>query len=315
MSRKTPDPLWTVRGVSRDVDVCLVTQARSATAAECFATKRGIDVVRDINALALFTSAAVPANWDSATEIAVTPQELATAAPPDATFAPPSAAALDARRYAGWSRDFVDWIMRSQTLAVYSARALTITSAPGETERDFRVRVQLAAREERDAQVEKLRARYAAKIARATDNVRKAGDAVGREQQQVTQARLQTAVSVGATIFGALLGRKMVSASTLGRATTAARGVSKSMKETEDVGRAQERVTRAQEELVTLQQQIEAEVAAVSALAEPDIERVDITPKRGAVDVRLVALAWVDRGSQVDTRRATSIRDPDSVAP
>ncbi len=45
MSRKTPDPLWTVRGVSRDVDVCLVTQARSATAAECFATKRGIDVV------------------------------------------------------------------------------------------------------------------------------------------------------------------------------------------------------------------------------------------------------------------------------
>jgi hypothetical protein len=45
MSRKTPDPLWTVRGVCRDQDVCLVTQAPSATAAECFATKRAIDVV------------------------------------------------------------------------------------------------------------------------------------------------------------------------------------------------------------------------------------------------------------------------------
>src|SRR4051794_30363707 len=45
MSHRTPDPLWTVRGVCRDEDVCLVTQAPSAVAAECFATKRGINVV------------------------------------------------------------------------------------------------------------------------------------------------------------------------------------------------------------------------------------------------------------------------------
>src|SRR3954453_8306506 len=45
MSRKASDPYWTVRGVSRGEDVCLVIEAESAVTAECIAAKRGIDVV------------------------------------------------------------------------------------------------------------------------------------------------------------------------------------------------------------------------------------------------------------------------------
>jgi hypothetical protein len=44
-TRKQPDPYWTVRGVSRGQDVCLVIEAATMTVAECFATKRGVDVV------------------------------------------------------------------------------------------------------------------------------------------------------------------------------------------------------------------------------------------------------------------------------
>jgi hypothetical protein len=157
------------------------------------------------------------------------------------------------------------------------------------------MRAQLAAREARDAQVEKLRASYATRITRASDKVRKAQEAVGKEQQQVTQQRLQTAVSVGATILGAFLGRKAISTSTLGRATTAARGVSRAMKETEDVAGAQARLTLAQQELDTLQQQIETEAGALAGTTDPEIETVEVKAKRGGVDVRLVALAWVAR--------------------
>jgi hypothetical protein len=258
-------------------------------------TTRGIDVVQDINAIAPFSPGAVPVNWEAAAEAPIPAEQLATSAPPEATFEQPPSAALDPKRYAGWSRDFSDWIVRSRSLTIYTAKSLKLTSTAGESERDFRVRVQLAAREARDAQVEKLRATYATKISRATEKVRKAQEAVGREQQQVGQQRLQTAVSVGATIFGALLGRKMVSASTLGRATTAARGVSRSMKESEDVAKAQERVTLARQALHALQQQIETEAAAASKTADPEVEATEIKPKRGGVDVRLVALAWVPK--------------------
>ena len=42
---KEHDPFWTVRGVYEGQDVCLVIEGVSQTAAECFATKRGVDVV------------------------------------------------------------------------------------------------------------------------------------------------------------------------------------------------------------------------------------------------------------------------------
>lgn len=255
-------------------------------------SRRGIDLVQEVNAIVPFAGGAVPIDWEHAEDAPVTPAQLVTTAPPGATFSLAPAAALDPKRYAAWSKDFVDWIVRSRALTVYSAKAVALTSTPGESERDFRVRVQLAAREQRDAQVEKLRAGCATKIARATEKVRKAEESIGREQQQVTQQRLQTAVSVGATLLGAFLGRKALNASTLGRATTAVRGVSRSMKETEDVATAQGRLATAQQELAALQQQIETEAAAVSATTDPEIERVDIKPKRTNVDVRLVALAW-----------------------
>ena len=120
---------------------------------------------------------------------------------------------------------------------------------------------------------------------------------MAREQQQVGQQKLQTAVSIGATVLGALLGRKALSASTLGRATTAVRGVSRSSKEADDVARAQAREGEVEAELKELQAEADAEVAALTAelSVAPDVQTVEIKPQRGRVDVQLVTLAWKPR--------------------
>jgi hypothetical protein len=122
--------------------------------------------------------------------------------------------------------------------------------------------------------------------------VRKADTALAREQRQVSDQKMQTAVSMGATLLGALMGRKAVSMSTLGRATTAARGVSRSMREQEDVARAEAQQRDAQAALDAVQRELESEVAALAATPEPAIQTVEIKAKRGGIDVRLVALAW-----------------------
>jgi hypothetical protein len=176
---------------------------------------------------------------------------------------------------------------------VYSAPIYKLTSRPGESEADFSARVQQAARERRDAAVEKLRGKYATRAARATDKIRRAQESVAREQQQVSQQKTQTAVSLGATLLGALMGRKTVSMSTLGRATTTARGVGRSMKESADVAHAQERQRAAEEELQALEGELQREVQAlVDGAPDAAIETAEVKPKRAGVDVRLVALAW-----------------------
>jgi hypothetical protein len=43
---------------------------------------------------------------------------------------------------------------------------MKLVSKPEESERDFQARIQLSGRETRDAEVEKLRERYAPKVAR-----------------------------------------------------------------------------------------------------------------------------------------------------
>ena len=255
--------------------------------------KRGIDSVADVNAIVSFGDGPVAVNWETATDAPVGPDQLSTTAPAAGTFTPPPSAALDPKRYTAWTRDFEEWIARSKPLRVFTAPDLKLTSTAGETDRDFRLRAQHAAREARDAQVEKLRASYAAKLTRATEKVRKAQESVGKEEQQVTQQRLQTAVSVGATLVGALLGRRAISASTLGRATTAARGVGRSMKEGADVTRAEDRLAQAQQELTDLQKVIETDVATVSGAIDPAIAAMEIAAKRGGIDTRLVALAWL----------------------
>jgi hypothetical protein len=264
--------------------------------------RRGIDVVRSLQAAVPFTEGPIPVDWEQADDSVESTDSLSeTKGAPPAAYAALPSAALDPKRYVEWSRDFADWVVRAQPLELFSAPTVKLVSEPGESERDFRVRMQQLARESRDSAVETLRARFAPKVARLNDKVRKARELVQREEQQVGQQKLQTAVSLGATMLGALMGRRTASLSTLGRATTAARSVGRSMKEAQDVERAQVRLREAEAEFAAIEAELEQAIAALDRAtgASMPIDVIAIKAKRTGVDVRLVALAWQPVGVEV----------------
>jgi hypothetical protein len=260
-------------------------------------TRRNIDTVQDLQVTVPFGDGAVAIDWDRAEPHDSTPDDL-TSTPPvlpgPVTYGPLPPAGRDPKSYTAWAKDFEQWIVRAERLTVYSAPSVKLTSQAGESERDFRVRVQQASRESRDAAVQKLRDSYAPKVARLTQRVQTAAEAVTREEQQAAAQKTQTMVSTGAAVLGALFGRKAISLSNLGRATTAARGVGRAMKETEDIARAQTKQQGAEAELKALEAEIAEEIAALNAGdgSAIQLDAIEIRPKRGSVDVRLVALAW-----------------------
>jgi hypothetical protein len=255
--------------------------------------RRGIDTTSDVHAITAIGEGAIPVNWDRAEATALPPDALLSHPASDAAgYATPPAPALDPRSYARWERDLAQWLTEARPLRLFNAPRLGVSSVPGESERDFRIRIQQARHERRDAAVETLRAKHAPKLARLAERVAKAQESVMKERQQSGQQRVQSAVSIGATMMGALLGRKVLSASTLGRATTAARGVSRAAKEAEDVARAEARVAELQRELAEMDAQVQADVAALAGDSEEPVETLEIKTKRGAVDVRLVSLVW-----------------------
>ena len=90
-----------------------------------------------------------------------------------------------------------------------------------------------------------------------------------KEKEQYGHQKLQAVISVGATLLGALLGRKAVSRSSLGKATTAMRGASRAAREKEDIGRAAETVEALQVTLSDLEEEFQADTDALEAAVDP----------------------------------------------
>jgi hypothetical protein len=257
--------------------------------------KSGVDVSRDLVYLTAITDEAVPVAWDQASAVGFATSDLAQTPDGQAGFAELPAAAGKKKSYDGWSKDFAAWLLQSQKVELLRSPSLKVVSKAGESERDFRVRLQESTRQERDRASEALRQKYAPKVAALQERRRRAEQAVERESEQAKQQGIQTAISVGATILGAFLGRKSISVSTIGRATTAARGAGRVLKETEDVGRAKETVAAVDEAIAALDAQFKAEADAAGASTDPlteSLETLALKPARQNIAVRLVALAW-----------------------
>jgi hypothetical protein len=256
--------------------------------------KLGVDATTDVVYATPVTDGPIEVDWMSAAKLSIAPSELQREPPAGALFAPLPAAGAQPRKYSAWQKAFARWVGQNERVELMRHPELKITSDPGESERDFHIRLQQAARAARDAAVDAVRRKYAARQGALADRLKRAEASVDREQQQASDQKVQTAVSFGATLLGALLGRKAVSTGTLGRATTAARGVGRSMKEASDVRRAAESVEHVRRAIAKLDEQIAADVAAVSHRYHDQVplERVIVAPKRGHVEVQFVALGW-----------------------
>ncbi len=198
--------------------------------------------------------------------------------------------------YAAWGKDLATWIYRERTLDLSRSPSTGEVSKPGEREADFRARIAQRAREARDAAADALRQKYAPRLVALQERLRRAQQTVAREKQEVTQAGLQTAISVGATVLGAFFGRKKISATTIGKVTTAARGAGRTMKQAGDVGRAEESAGAIEQQMRDLDAELQAEIAAAAAAADPATEKLEILtlrPKKSDVTVRKVALVWL----------------------
>lgn len=258
-------------------------------------SKAGIDVTQDVTVLAPITEGAVAVDWDNATEAALALSDLEQSPTEGAQFANIPVAAGKAKSYDAWRKDFSGWLFRSQHIDLLRSPRTKEISKLGESERDFRVRVQQTGREQRDTQSDRLRQKYTPKIAMLQDRIRRAEQMVERQQTESRSSQLQAAISFGATILGAFMGRKTISASTIGKATTAIRGAGRAIKESQDVGQAEDNAAALQQQLVDLEAQFKAETESLAAATDPlteALDRVSLKPTKANIVVRLVALAW-----------------------
>ena len=234
-------------------------------------------------------------SWDRAESFDAL-AELATEPTAGGGFDPLPAIASRAKSYDEWGRALGEALYRTASVELRSAPELKLTARPGEAEGEFTVRVREALREKRDAAIEELRKKFASKLDAAESQERRAEERVAREQSQASQQATQTAISVGATVLGALFGRKTFSASSVGRATTAARGMSRTLRERGDVGAAQGALDEVRAKRAQLEEELRREIDAISLSAAPErveIATASIKPRKSDIVIEGITLCWV----------------------
>lgn len=276
--------------------------------------RRKIDFAEDVAFTTALEDVPVAADWQTAEEVSLTAADLQRE-PSDQT-AEYGSLAPDASMtgsYKKWEIAFKNWIYAERKLTLYSSVTLKEVSRPEENERDFRVRLEQLAREERDRLKEGLQKKYAAKIAQLKERERVAEQRVAKEKEQAGSQTMQSAISIGTSLLGALFGRKAFSASNVQRVGTAARSAGRIGKERQDVGRAEENLDAARANLQEIEEELHQEMESlqnrIDPLTEP-LEEIQITPKKTAIEIKMCGLCWLPywRGADGSSHPAWPVR-------
>ncbi|HLP17518.1 MAG TPA: hypothetical protein VK470_14740, partial [Bacteroidota bacterium] len=257
--------------------------------------KAGVDAWLPYTHMAPFSDDGRQADWEQSTQYGEMKNELDQDPAPNASFASVPASASNAKSYAGWKKTLATFLSQTVTVDLFTCAELKTTSKPGETEGEFRSRLSQMIREKRDLETEKLRAKYAPKIQMLQDRLQRAEEKVQREKAEYGQSQLSTALSVGATLLGAFMGRKAVSVGTITRATTAMRSAGRIGKEKGDVDRAGEGVESLRERMQEIDAQLEQDIAEITAKLDATsiaLASTQIRPRKSDITIDAIALVW-----------------------
>lgn len=212
-----------------------------------------------------------------------------------AGFASLPSALSKAKTYSELTNALKDHLYRTERLRLLKCKELKQTSSPNEDEGTFRVRLSQLQKEQRDLQVEKLKAKYAPKLTALQERIRKAEQRKAKEESQASSQTLQAAMQFGTSILGAMFGRKLASASNLSRASSTIRSASRAAEQRQDVTQALETIESLQQQLAELDADFAAEVQKIQAGDGGEslvFDEVLVRPKKTDISITKLALVW-----------------------
>ena len=243
-----------------------------------------------------FEDGPVDVDWDNSEPLSLSVEDLRDEGHEDATFADCPAAADDTSAYARWEKDYKRWLRQNENITLYRSKAFRLTSAAAETEGEFRARLQDAASEKRDAAIARIRKRYATKTTTLENRLLRAKQAIAVQKEQSTKKKLDTAISFGTAILGAVLGRKKLSSSTATKVGSAIKTAGSARKEAADVARAEQIAAKVRADIASLNSRLEKEIADLDTNFDAQAEELGETVVRAKstdIHVTITGLAWL----------------------
>lgn len=258
--------------------------------------KNGIDEQKDVLLLAPPPDGIRTPDWANAESLPISLRDLTNGpervgAEQGPFFAPVPESANSARELKSIGKDLSDWLYYNKRLKLTAHTGLKLIQQPGETLRAFKIRLQQAARERRDAEVDKLEAKYATKIDRLEARLRRKQRELADDEAQYSARKREEVVGIGESVLGFFMGRR--STRVLSRASTKRRLTTKAKLDIEETKEEIEDLNKQLAELEAELKEATDEITNRWVDALTDLTTEEIAPRRTDVNVQLVALAWM----------------------
>lgn len=223
------------------------------------------------------------------------PRDFRDVPPPGRTFWDPGLPLQDVTWLERMKSALAAHLLAARTLALFHNATLGLCSRPGEDRATFDARCRYEADQRADAEAEKLRDKFAARVEKARDAIQRAqisaadarADAAMRQQQTYLQG-------AGALVSMFMGGRSGVR----GLAGLASRQVGLS-REGRRVAQADQRIQGKASELERLEQDLAAAIAEISARWERaalDVASLEVGLEADDIHVRELFVAWLPVG-------------------
>ncbi|MBQ7568475.1 ATP-binding protein, partial [bacterium] len=237
-------------------------------------------------------------DWEDGENLEVDQKSLRRSGDSDLESEAVPSVLCSSKLYKNWSRDLVTWVYRNEPLQLMSCQTLKAVSQAGESEREFRVRLNMLAREERDRRADAVRAKFEPKLQRVQERLTKAEYAKQNQEMQASTSKASQFLSIGSSLLSLFGGgrRRSVASAAASSAASAYKQYSRSQMQNQKAQQANERCKDIEEELQQLQAQYEEALSGIAEAMEAateDLEMVEIAPKKSDVSVLFCGLGWI----------------------
>jgi hypothetical protein len=188
----------------------------------------------------------------------------------------------------------VDRIYQEEGLDILYSAQTEEYGQPGENEAEFRARLAAKSSAAREAEMAKLESKYAVKRRNIEEDRARAKDAISREQSQRNTGCVSTLMGMLGPILKVATGKR--SAAGLGGLATAGRSAARTMQQQGDIGRAEDRLKRVEEEAAALEAEIAKAQQEIRERYDTGAEKFrteTVKPLKKNIVITAAGLAWV----------------------
>ena len=257
-------------------------------------TKYNVATSKNYCYLVKLENGLIALDWQRSYPIDIDINDLNNTSHKDIPFGEYPSVVSEVKKYDEWERLFIQFAKTALSVNLLSSPSFKVVGEIGEDQRDFKIRLQHIAHEQRDNTMNEVRRKYEIKLDKLKDKQNKALQALDKKSALASQKKMDAALSAGGAILGALFGRKITTTS-INQVRTAVRSTSRALSSGKDIDIAQDTVEGIEEQIKAMNMELEQELAQIAEsyeIKQEEIESIMIRPNSSDINVRLIALAW-----------------------